>query len=285
MMILQTPVEYTPLKERLGYKNKYLFIGSCFAAEIGSMMKDMGFDLLLNPFGVLYNPASIHSSINRLASGTPFTEKDIITSDGRYTSFFHHSTFTRESAEEFLTNANACLERDSARFAAADTCVVTLGTAWVFRHLQRDIIVSNCHKIHPAQFRRERLETEEVTDLLCEIVEAHPDKKWIFTVSPIRHLKDTAHGNQLSKSILLLAIDRLQQLHPQVEYFPAYEIMMDELRDYRFYAENMTHPTNQSIRYIFDRFCDYAIDDSEMATIAEAQKRLKASRHISFTSK
>ena len=284
-MKLQTPVECAHLKERLGYKNKYFFIGSCFAAEIGSMMKDLGFDILLNPFGVLYNPASIHSSINRLASGTPFTEKDIIISDGRYTSFFHHSTFTRGSAEEFLANANACLERDSARFAAADTCVVTLGTAWVFRHLELDIIVSNCHKIHPAQFRRECLEVEEVTGKLCEIVEIHPDKKWIFTVSPIRHLKDTAHGNQLSKSILLLAIDRLQQLHPEVGYFPAYEIMMDELRDYRFYAENMTHPTDQSIRYIFERFCDYAIDASQMATIAEAKKRLRASRHISFTSK
>ncbi len=284
-MKLQTPVECAPLKERLGYKNKYLFIGSCFAAEIGSIMMELEFDVLLNPFGVLYNPASIYSSIKRLSSGIPFTEKDIITDNGRYTSFFHHSTFTRESAEEFLANANASLERDSARFATADTCVVTLGTAWVFRHLERNIIVSNCHKIHPAQFCRERLETEEVTGMLCEIVEAHPDKKWIFTVSPIRHLKDTAHGNQLSKSILLLAIDRLQHLYPEVEYFPAYEIMMDELRDYRFYAENMTHPTDQSIRYIFDRFCDYAIDDSEMAAIAEAKKRLKASRHISFTSK
>ena len=284
-MKLQTPVEYTPLKERLGYKNKYFFIGSCFAAEIGSIMKDLGFDVLLNPFGVLYNPASIYFSIKRLSSGIQFAEKDIIVDNGRYTSFFHHSTFTRGSAEEFLANANACLERDSARFAAADICVVTLGTAWVFRHLERNVIVSNCHKIHPGQFRRERLETEEVTGLLCEIVEAHPDKKWIFTVSPIRHLKDTAHGNQLSKSILLLAIDRLQQLHPDVGYFPAYEIMMDELRDYRFYAENMTHPTDQSIRYIFDRFCDYAIEASEMAAIAEAQKRLKASRHISFTSK
>lgn len=284
-MKLQTLVDCAPLKERLGYKNKYLFIGSCFAVEIGSMMKDLGFDVLLNPFGVLYNPASIYSSINRLASGAPFAEEDIVADNGRYTSFFHHSTFTRGSAEEFLANANASLERDSARFSAVDTCVVTLGTAWVFRHLERDIIVSNCHKIHPAQFRRERLETEEVTALFCEIVEAHPDKRWIFTVSPIRHLKDTAHGNQLSKSILLLAIDRLQHLHPEVEYFPAYEIMMDELRDYRFYEENMTHPTDQSIRYIFDRFCDYAIDDSEMAAIAEAQKRLKASRHISFTSK
>ncbi|NLB67042.1 MAG: GSCFA domain-containing protein [Bacteroidales bacterium] len=154
MMKLQTPVECAPLKERLGYKNKYLFIGSCFAAEIGSMMKDLGFDVLLNPFGVLYNPASIYSSIKRLSSGTPFAEKDIITDNGRYTSFFHHSTFTRGNAEEFLANANASLERDSARFAAVDTCVVTLGTAWVFRHLERDIIVSNCHKIHPAQFRR-----------------------------------------------------------------------------------------------------------------------------------
>ncbi len=151
-MKLQTPVEYTPMKERLGYKNKYFFIGSCFAAEIGSIMKDLGFDVLLNPFGVLYNPASIYFSIKRLSSGIQFAEKDIIVDNGRYTSFFHHSTFTRGSAEEFLANANACLERDSARFAAADICLVTLGTAWVFRHLERNIIVSNCHKIHPAQF-------------------------------------------------------------------------------------------------------------------------------------
>ena len=230
-MKLQTPVEILPIKEKITYQSKLLFIGSCFATEIGKDMINLGFDILLNPFGVLYNPISIANSIDRLTTGKHFKESDIICSQGQYTSFFHHSSFSRSDPEEFLTNANSCLDSDRKAFEKCDWCIVTLGTAWVFRHIERNIIVSNCHKILPNEFRRERLNVEQTVETLSKVIAAHPDKKWIFTVSPIRHLKDGAHGNQLSKATLLLAIEILQHTFDNVYYFPAYEIMMDELRD------------------------------------------------------
>ena len=279
-MILQTVTEISPLEKKLTYRSKIFFFGSCFATEIGETMQSLNFDVRINPFGVLYNPASIASSISRLSSRFPFAESDIVCSQGRYTSFFHHSSFDRDTPEEFLENANRCLAEDSALFAEADTCIVTLGTAWVFRHTGRNIIVSNCHKIPASDFRRERLSVEEVESYLESFVSAHPEKQWIFTVSPIRHLKDTAHGNQLSKATLLLAIDYLSSKYNNVYYFPAYEIMMDELRDYRFYQENMTHPTPQAVKYIFDRFADAAIDSSCIAAMAAAEKELRRSRHV-----
>lgn len=281
MMKLQTSVEITPMdeKSKITYADKILFMGSCFATEVGTIMREYGFDIMLNPFGVLYNPASISSSIERLSTGDLFSEGDVICSQGRYTSFFHHSSFSRDTAEDFLDNANKSLAADSASFSEINTCIVTLGTSWVFRHIKRDIIVSNCHKIVPQEFRRERLSFEDITSMLGEIISSFPCRKWIFTVSPIRHLKDGAHGNQLSKATLLLAIEQLQERFGNVFYFPAYEIMMDELRDYRFYAENMTHPSPQAVRYIFEQFTRYAISESEFAKMALAEKELKAGRH------
>lgn len=280
-MKLLTNIEIPELKNKLNLDNRILFVGSCFASEIGMLMRENGFEVQINPFGVLYNPASLCSSFARLSSAEPFCEEDVICSQGRYTSFFHHSSFSRESREEFLPNANEALTRDAAFFEAADVCVVTLGTAWVFRHIERDYIVSNCHKIHPKEFVRERLGVDEIVEMFGEVVSRHPGKQWIFTVSPIRHLKDGAHGNQLSKATLLLAVEQLCAKYANIYYFPAYEIMMDELRDYRFYAPNMTHPSPQAVEYIFERFRDCAIDPAALPKMTEALKQLKASRHIS----
>ncbi|MCF0177080.1 MAG: GSCFA domain-containing protein, partial [Bacteroidales bacterium] len=209
----------------------------------------------------------------------PFTAADVIVSDNFYTSFHHHSSFSRATEQEFLDNANAQLQMASDRFQKCDTVIVTLGTAHVFRHNKRDIIVSNCHKIPAQEFTRSRLSVDECTEYLESFVAAHPDKRWIFTVSPIRHLKDGAHGNQLSKATLLLAVDKICTKYSNAFYFPAYEIMMDELRDYRFYAEKMTHPTPQAIRYIFEKFCTFALDQSTAPLMKQAEKELKQARH------
>ena len=257
-----------------------MMLGSCFATELSSRLADRGFDVCCNPFGVLYNPASIATSLRLLDSPQYFTYDDVICSQGMYTSFFHHSSFSRTSPEEFLENANSSLCKAAESFRESDTIVVTLGTAWVFRHIERGIIVSNCHKIHPGAFKRERLSVAQVVQLLSAEIEQNPRKRWIFTVSPIRHLKDTAHGNQLSKSTLLLATEILQQRFSNVDYFPSYEIMMDELRDYRFYCENMIHPTPQAVDYIFEKFVESAIDPAERPKMDEALRKLKASRHI-----
>lgn len=239
-----------------------LMTGSCFATEVGKRLMADGYDVLLNPFGVLYNPASICSAIGRLDSREPFTQADVIcrvddASKGirRYVSYHHHGSFARETPEAFLDNANRALYDAAGRFAAADTCIITLGTAWVFRLASSGEVVSNCHKVPAREFRRELMSVDEIAGLLSDVVARHPEKRWIFTVSPIRHLADTLHGNQISKSTLLLAIDALQKHHPKVEYFPSYEIMLDELRDYRWYSpDNGTHPSDEAVEIIYSRF-------------------------------
>ena len=281
-MKLVTPVAIEPLARRLGFESLFFFVGSCFADSVGSIMQEAGFPVTLNPFGVLYNPASIAQSFDRLASREPFTAEDVIFNEGLYTSFWHHSRFCRPSAEEFLENANDALASAADAFAAADVCVVTLGTSWVFRHLERDMIVANCHKVVASEFRRERLSVEQSVALLAPVVERNPDKLWIFTVSPIRHMADSAHGNQISKASLLLAVEQLRERFGNVAYFPAYEIMMDELRDYRFYEENLTHPSHLAVEYIFDCFRQFAIEEACSEAIARHRKEAKASRHRKF---
>lgn len=229
-------------------------MGSCFSTEVGNLLSGDGYKVVLNPFGILFNPASIVSSIERMESGIHFSREDVIPREGQYVSFFHHGSFRRPSEKEFLENANAALDAAVDSFSAADTMILTLGTAWVFRHIERGYIVSNCHKVPAREFSREFLQVEDIVALLGPVIARHRDKRWIFTVSPIRHLADGAHGNQISKSTLLLAIDSLQKQFPFVEYFPAYEIMMDELRDHCWYVDGRNHPTPEAVRQIYDRF-------------------------------
>jgi hypothetical protein len=281
-MILQTKVEFGNASPFISTKDRTVTLGSCFSDEIGHRLSDNGFEVLCNPFGVLYNPASIARSVELLAGDRRFTEGDIVSTQDGFSSFYHHSRFNRPTAEEFLDNANRSLEQASAFFSQARFALVTFGTAWVFRHRQRDMIVSNCHKLPAAEFERSMLSAEQCGALVEGMVSAFPDKTWIFTVSPIRHLADGAHGNRLSKATLLLAVDGVVKAHPlNCFYFPAYEIMEDELRDYRFYQENMTHPTSQAADYIFERFTDFAIDPSPGCRnrMAEALKELKRAGH------
>lgn len=280
IMKLLTIIDIPPLKQKINYEDKILFMGSCFATEVGHHLGENGFDIKINPFGVLYNPASLNTSFKLLSAPKAFTDEDVISTQRGYVSFFHHSSFCRPTKDEFLSSASQDLARNAEYFANADVCVVTLGTAWVFRHLQRNMVVSNCHKIAAKEFVRERLKVEEIVEMLGEIVEQHPQKQWIFTVSPIRHLSDGALGNQVSKATLLLAVEQICLKHQNASYFPAYEIMMDELRDYRFYAPNMTHPSPQAVEYIFERFCQCAINPTALPQMAAAKKQTLAQKHI-----
>lgn len=278
---LHTEVETAPLAQRFDASSKIFAIGSCFAAEIGERLSQSGFSITINPFGTLYNPASIAAAVQRLANPAPFTEDDVIYSEPlrRYNSFWHHTRFSNVTKEGFLAGANESLKSSAVAFAKSDICLVTLGTAWVFRHIGSGKIVANCNKVPAKEFHRERLTVEETTLLLSEMIGNNPDKEWIFTVSPIRHLADGAYGNSLSKATLLLATERLEKAFPNVHYFPAFEIMMDELRDYRFYAENMTHPSSQASELIFLRFLDYAFSPDAVEAAAKARREYRRTQH------
>jgi hypothetical protein len=231
----------------------------------------------------LYNPASIASAVSRLVNGEHFTEKDCVEIGAgceRVCSFSHHTSFSGTDAKEFLTKANDALDKASLFFRECNKVIITLGTSWCFRHIGTGSIVSNCLKHPAAEFQRERLEVQEIATLLKDIIETDCGKRkeYIFTVSPIRHFKDGAHGNQLSKAGLLLGIDSV--IGDRAEYFPAYEIVMDELRDYRFYAEDMCHPTSQTTEYILERFLGWALPADEKQVLEENIRRFRRSCHI-----
>lgn len=315
-MKLTTPVEFPKAAVEISYGDRIMVLGSCFADNVGKRLKDRGFELCLNPFGTLYNPSSIERSIARLDSGEHFVESDCVqigSGSTKWGSFHHHTLMARETPEEFLANANESLDRAAEFWRTCNKVIVTFGTSWCFRHI--GFVVSNCLKRDAREFRREFIQAETTAEIVRRMVEEHPDKDFIFTVSPIRHFKDGAHGNQLSKASLLIGLDEALKAvsgqamdpsstsgkqasgqptsgqassakaiqdceKPRCDYFPAYEIMLDELRDYRFYAEDMIHPSEQAANYIFERFIGWALPESETEEFIRHEKVLRQSRHI-----
>lgn len=282
-----TPVEVKDAAAKIDYSSKILMLGSCFSTEIGQILKDYKFNVMVNPFGVLYNPCSIANSVQRLLNCTPFCADEVIqtnptdkSAQKKFASFSHHSSFARFTPDEFLDAANKSLSMASAFMETADTIIITLGTSWIFRNVSTGNIVSNCHKRLAAEFKRELLTVEECRSILLETANSLKGKNVIFTVSPIRHLKDTAHGNQISKATLLLAIDKVIQECKWCNYFPSYEIMMDELRDYRFYAEDMVHPSTLAVKYIFEKFKESHISTQAFKQMENNMRLTKAENHI-----
>lgn len=283
MIKLQTPVETGRLPFGISYGSKTILLGSCFASTTGERLAALGFPSLTNPFGPLYNPVSIANAATRLGSGVPFSEDECVemgAGAGLICSFSHHTSFARASAKEFLENANASFSEASAFWKEADRVVLTLGTAWCFRLKETGETVANCLKRPAAEFERYRLDEAAATGLLGRLIERNPDKKFILSVSPIRHLADGAQGNSVSKAVLVLAADALCRMFPdRVCYFPSYEILLDELRDYRFYAEDLVHPSSQAAAYIADRFLEAAVSEEEKSRLEEAKKSALRAAH------
>lgn len=280
MIKLQTPVECGRSHVGISYNDKILVLGSCFADNIGQKLTQAGFDVCVNPFGALYNPLSLRSAIDRLESGTPFDETDCVemgAGSDKICSFYHHTSFARNTRREFLDNANAALDEASAFYSSCNKVLVTLGTS--FCYVRGERVVSNCLKRPASEFDRFMLESHSTKDIIAKIVDGS-DRKYIFTVSPIRHMSDGAVTNNLSKASLLLAVSSVcLEYRQRTDYFPSYEIVMDELRDYRFYAEDMVHLTAQAIGYLWERFISFALPDEERGRLLEKEKAFRRSQH------
>ena len=278
-MKLLTEISINPLEQTIHYGDGLLFLGSCFADEVGALCRGLGFDAMVNPFGVLYNPVSVANAVHRLASGRPFAHEEVIrTGEEYYCTFSHNTTFWQPTEEALLEKINASLLVAHEHFKAARWVMVSLGTSWVYRSIETQEVVANCHKLPDRQFDRINLSVSASVAVLSGLAKMYPDKQFVFTVSPLRHIKDGLHGNQLSKASLLLAVDEVCKAFDNAHYFPAYEILLDELRDYRFYKEDMAHPTEQAVQYIWERFTDFAVDPKEkpaMQAAAELRKMLK----------
>lgn len=277
MIKLSTPVSAAPMDARISLEDKIMVLGSCFADNIGSRLMDGGFDVCVNPFGTLYNPVSICNAVARLESGQPFVEADCVemgAGAGLICSFFHHTSFARATREEFLSNANASLSEASAFWKSCSKVIISLGTAMVWKREKNGEVVSNCLKRPASEFTHEMLGVTHIFALLQLLVSSHPSKQFIFTVSPIRHMGDGAHVNTLSKATLQLSLAKVQ-----ADYFPAYEILLDELRDYRFYADDLVHPSRLAEDIIWQRFLESAVESADLPQILQNEKAARRSAH------
>lgn len=275
-------------------------LGSCFSDEIGEQMQQRYLHVTCNPFGTLYNPLSIANAINYKSQITNY-ELPLVEYDGLWHSMAHHGSFSRPTKEEAEEAVRNSIETMQKALAEATVVIVTFGTAWIYEWNQESgvknqdqYVVANCHKMPDSWFTRRRLSIEEIVAAWRPILEQYQDKHWIFTVSPIRHIKDGLHENQLSKATLLMAIERLTgEADPAAErsysetilqakpvYFDAFEILLDELRDYRFYADDLVHPSSMAVQYIWERFVDTFCTNQTKNELVLQHKRWKHEHHI-----
>lgn len=283
-MMLISKVDAPKLSVGISLKDDIAVLGSCFADSIGTRLTEAGFKVCVNPFGTIYNPSSIAMAVERLSSCTLFKEDDCVRMGAGadlICSFQHHTSFARHDAQSFLSDANRALCDASAYWRKCRKVIITLGTARVWKHSGE--VVSNCLKRPGTEFESVMLSPAEVATTLRGIVDGNPDKEFIFTVSPIRHLGRGAHDNTLSKSTLQLGLSEVTGEFPdRVSYFPAFEIFLDELRDYRFCAEDLAHPTDVAVRYIWERFLESAVPAAELDAIEENEKASRRARHKSI---
>lgn len=278
-MQFRTQIQIEPSTLRLNHSNRVLMIGSCFSEHIAERMVCAGFHVANNPFGILFNPASIVATIERLATGARYTIDDLQNGNGRWFSYDFHGDFAARSAEEALERMNRAVEQGAEALAAADCVVLTLGTSWTYR-LRTGDVVANCHKMPAQLFERELLSVEQIVALLDGVIDKYLKNKWVvLTISPVRHIADGLDQNSLSKAILRVAVEQLVRKRTEVSYFPSFEIMNDDLRDYRFYERDMVHPSSVAIDYIWECWRAWAIDPQAEPAMREAERVWTAAKH------
>ncbi len=281
--LFRTPVPVPGLPQPLTHQNTILMLGSCFSENISSKLNSYRFKVCSNPTGILYNPFSIASALERIISGTPYTEGDLFLHQGYWHSFDHHSRFSALSPEMALKAINDSLQEAHRLIQHTDICILTAGTSYTFTEISTGKIVANCHKMPQQQFKRNcasSLETyQEWKNLIQRVSQRFPSMRFILTISPVRHYPSDPRANQLSKSNLVSALYQLENDIPNVFYFPSFEIMMDELRDYRFYNTDMTHPNETAIEYIWERFLESCISERAQKFIQQYKTIIQSRSH------
>ena len=293
LMNLITPVHISKPSFDINHAQRILMLGSCFVDEMGAKLQADKFHCLVNPFGVLYNPASIAALLLRSISEREYDDQspEILFADGLFHSWMHHSQFSSANKKELTDRLNSTLLLVSEWLQQADILIITFGTSYIYRLKDTGMLVSNCHKQPDSLFLRQRLSAYDIADswktLLQLLHSVNPKLRVIFTVSPIRHKRDGLHENQLSKAELLLAIDEILQTSPVQDcsyYFPSYEILLDELRDYRFYATDMVHPSPLAVDYIYEQFQNTLMSKEEQKLSALCREVQAALEHKPFHS-
>lgn len=283
-MKLITKVAMPEFPFKLDHQSLILMMGSCFTENMGRQLERYLFPVSINPFGVTYNPLSVKKGLEALIQKEAYTARDLNQHNDLWFSFDHYTGFSSPDRDEALERINQSFLSAKEQLKKAGTLILTWGTAWVYSYNKSGQVVCNCHKIPAKEFTRRQLSTREIIEayeeLLPQLFEFNSGLKIIHTISPVRHWKDGAHGNQLSKASLLLAGDALQKQFPdQFFYFPSYEIVMDELRDYRFYTEDMIHTNNLTTAYIWERFQQVLVGAQSREIINDLEPLLKMLEH------
>ncbi|TDD78777.1 GSCFA domain-containing protein [Flavobacterium caseinilyticum] len=288
-MQFRTPIPISESNYSIDYTSKIMSVGSCFSVNMSEKLDYFKFQNHCNPFGILFHPLAIEKLIDFAVSGKQFTDNDIFFHNERWHCFDVHSDLSNSNKEDLLMSINELIKSTNQHIAASTHFIITYGTSWVYRNIESDSIVANCHKVPQKQFKKELLSIGEIEESIANTIKLihfiNPNCNIIFTVSPVRHIKDGFIENQWSKSNLISAIHSvLNTEHSKLstEYFPSYEIMMDELRDYRFYAEDMLHPNQVAINYIWKRFKETTISESAIAVMDEVENIQKSISHKPF---
>jgi GSCFA family len=278
-----TTVDLPPSSVKFSYDTPALFMGSCFSDYIGEIMAGYKFPILMNPFGTIFNPISIAENLELLIHKKIFTREDLQFQNGLWFSFSHYTRFSYPDQAVCLERMNTSIKAASSWLQRCRFLVLTFGTAWAYHHIAGDKVVANCHKLPSTEFKKTFLEPSVILDryskLFDQLEKLNPDIHVVFTLSPVRHWADGAVNNQLSKSVLHYSIHEILKKHNRTHYFPSYEIFMDELRDYRFYAADMLHPSDQGTHYVWDKFCETWVDEPSKLLMAEIETITKAAHH------
>ena len=289
-MQFRTQIPLSKTNNPIDYNSKVLSFGSCFAENMADKFDYFKFQNETNPFGIIFNPVSIEKIINRTVQEKWFTEKDVFFHNERWHSFDVHSDLSNSDRQELLETLNKAISETHKQLKQATRIIITYGTSWIYRNLESEQIVANCHKVPQKQFSKELLSVDatekSIQNTINLIQTLNPDINFIFTISPVRHIKDGFAENQLSKSHLFAGLHQVLKTHNSklitANYFPSYEIMMDELRDYRFYGEDMLHPNQVAIDYIWHKFSENYITENAILIMKEIDGIQKSLRHRSF---
>ena len=274
-MLFTTPVNIKPNKS-INHNSRIVMLGSCFAENIGKKLIECGFNVVMNPMGILYNPISIHKALERIIEGREFTTDELFYHNGLWASFMHHGSFSHSDKSEALKMMNERLLEAHHQLKNATHLIITFGSSEVYEHNGQ--VVANCHKLPARHFTHRLLSTNEITTPYYSLFPAPYSLLPIFTISPVRYLGEGAHHGQINKATILLATDQICR-ETGADYFPSYEIMMDELRDYRYYATDMIHPSEMAIDYIFERFTTTYLTEEAIRTAEEIKKIKKSLSH------
>jgi len=275
-----------PTAEPFCYNDRVMLCGSCFVENIGKKLENTCFNVLINPFGILFNPFSLAKSIEDIIENKSFTKEELIFHQGLYHSFSHHSCFSNPDQNACIEQINHATEHAHQFLKKSKYLIITLGTVWVYRYHFTGQIVSSCHKIPQQEFSKELMPIEHITESLAAMMkklhEFNPTIHIVLTISPVRHIKDGFIENQQSKSSLILATKQLTEQFQNCTYFPVYELFMDDLRDYRFYTSDMLHPSETAIEYVWQRFCETFFNQETQQILDEAEKLYAANQHRPF---